>query len=117
MESAPTVDTIIAGAAAPSESKPTINYILGGPFGDQCQSKRQQKKLLRVATIKARVNVVHIKGSWEETKQVDGLISFPLINPNRVIVPYYDALVLTICIIGFDVHKVLVDPSCAIDLL
>ena len=31
--------------------------------------------------------------------------------------PHYDALVLTLCISGFDVHRVLVDPSSAIDLL
>ena len=34
-----------------------------------------------------------------------------------VIVPQYDALVLTLCINGFDVHKVLVDPGNAADLL
>ena len=31
--------------------------------------------------------------------------------------PYYDALVLTLYINGFDVHRVLVDPGCATDLL
>ena len=31
--------------------------------------------------------------------------------------PHYDALVLTICITDFDVHRVLVDPGRTIDLL
>ena len=31
--------------------------------------------------------------------------------------PQYDALVLTLCINGFDVHMVLVDPGSAADLL
>ena len=31
--------------------------------------------------------------------------------------PHYDALVLTICINDFDVHRMLVDPGSAIDLL
>ena len=31
--------------------------------------------------------------------------------------PYYDALVLTFCINGFDVHKVLVDPGNEANLL
>ena len=31
--------------------------------------------------------------------------------------PHYDALVLTLCISGFDVHRVLVDPGSTIDLL
>ena len=63
------------------------------------------------------MNAIHISSSREETKPINGPISFPPINPNRVIVPHYDALVLTLCINGFDVHKVLVDPSSAADLL
>ena len=31
--------------------------------------------------------------------------------------PHYDALVLTLCINGFDVHRVLADPSSTTDLL
>ena len=31
--------------------------------------------------------------------------------------PHYDELVLTLCINGFDVHKVLMDPGSAVDLL
>ena len=48
---------------------------------------------------------------------VDGLISFPLINPSRVFTPHHDALVLTLCINNFDVHRVLVNPSSVTDLL
>ena len=56
-------------------------------------------------------------GSREETKPIDGPISFPPVNLNRVIVPHYDALVLTLCISGFDVHRVLVDLGSATNLL
>ena len=49
--------------------------------------------------------------------RVDGPISFPPINPTRVITPHYDALVLTVYINGFNVHRVLVNPSSAADLL
>ena len=70
-----------------------------------------------MAIVKARVNVIHTRGSREETKPIDGPISFPSVNPNRVIVPHYDSLVLTLCISGFDVHRVLVEPSNAVDLL
>ena len=111
-ESMPTVNRITVGASAPSESRSTINYILGGQFNN-----RQQKKFLRAATVKALVNAVRTRGSWEETKLIDDPISFPLVNPKRVIMPHYDALVLTLCISGFDVHKVLVDPGSATDLL
>ena len=56
--------------------------------------------------------------TWkEETKQIDGLISFPPVNPNRIIVPHYDALVFTLCISGFDVHRVQVDLGRAVNLL
>ena len=67
--------------------------------------------------MKARVNAIHTGGSREETKSIDGSISFPLVNPNKVIVPHYDALVLALCISGFDVHRVLVNPDSATDLL
>ena len=95
VESRQVVDRVTVGAAVPSEFRSAINYILGGPSDDQYQSKRQQKKLLR-ATVKARVNVIHEEGKHEETKPIDGPISFPSVNPNRVIVPHYDALVLTL---------------------
>ena len=57
-----------------------------------------------------------MEGKHEETNQIDSLISFPPVNLNKVIVPQYDALVLTLCINGFDVHRVLIDPGSAADL-
>ena len=48
---------------------------------------------------------------------VDCPISFPPINPSKVITPHHDALVLTLYINNFDVHRVLVDPGSAADLL
>ena len=116
-EFGPPTDIITTGVVVSSESRPAISYILGGPFDDQYQSKSQQKKLLRAAKIKDRVNYIYTGGRHKETKPIDGLISFPSVNPNRVIVPHYDALVLTLCISGFDVHRVLVDPGSATDLL
>ena len=67
--------------------------------------------------VKARVNAIHTRGSREETQPIDDPISIPPVNSNRVIVPHYDALVLTLCISGFDVHRVLVDLSSVTDLL
>ena len=116
-ESKQAVYRITVGAVIPIESRRATNYILGGPSDDQYKSKWQQKKLLRAATIKARINAIHTDCSHEETKPIDGPISFPLVNPNRVIMPHNDALVLTLCINGFDVHRVLVNLSSATDLL
>ena len=63
------------------------------------------------------MNVVHTKRFQGEFEPIDGPISFHLVNPNRVIVPHYNALVLTLCVNGFDVHRVLVDLGNAANLL
>ena len=117
VESGQPVGRIIASQATPSEPRLAINYIPGSLTDDRYQSKQQQKRLVRVATVKARVNDVHTAGSQGEVEPIDGPISFPPFNPNMVIVPHYNALVLTLCINGFDVHRVLVDPGSATYLL
>ena len=63
------------------------------------------------------MNAIYTGSSRVEIELIDGPISFPLVNLNRVIMPHYDALVLTLCINGFDVYRVLVDPGSAADLL
>ena len=63
------------------------------------------------------MNVVHTKNSQGEVEPIDDPISFPLVNMNRVVMPHYDALVLTLFFNGFDVHRVQVDPGSATDLL
>ena len=79
-EPVPTTGRITIGATTSLESRLTINYILGGSLDDQYQSKHQQKKILRVATVKAPVNAVHTGGSQEDPKPIDDPISFPPIN-------------------------------------
>ena len=73
--------------------------------------------MLRVASVRAKVNTVSDQGAITVVLSVDGPISFPPINPTRVITPHYDALVLTVCINNFDVHRVFIYPSNAADLL
>ena len=73
--------------------------------------------MLRAASVRARVNTVRAQENITAIQPVDDPISFPHINPTRVITPHYDALVLTVGINNFDVHRVLVDPSSAADLL
>ena len=63
------------------------------------------------------MKAIYAEGRHEESKPIDGPISFPPVNLNRIIVPHYNALVLTLCINGFDVHRVLVDLGSAIDFL
>ena len=117
VEAAPAVERIAASAELPPEPRPTINYILGGPIDDSYRSKRQKRRLLRAAITQARVNTIHIPDSSRAIQPINDPISFPPINPSKVITPHHDALVLTLCINDFDVHRVLVDPGSAIYLL
>ena len=114
---APTADTAIADTKHASGPRQAINFILGGPTDSQHQSKKQRRKMLRAASVRARVNTIRAQEIITAVQPVDFPISFPPINPTRVITPHYNALVLTVGINNFNVHRVLVDPGSAADLL
>ena len=63
------------------------------------------------------MNTISTLDNSRAIQPVEGPISFPPINPSRVITPHHDALVLTLCINNFDVHRVLVDLGSTADLL
>ena len=115
-ETSPATDRATVATEHPSEPRPTINFVLGGPIDDQYQSKKQRRKMLRAAPVRARVNTIITLESSTAVQPIDGPISFPPINPTQVITPHYDALILTLCINNFDVHRVLVDPGRATEL-
>ena len=73
--------------------------------------------MLRAATVKAEVNTICTLESSIVVQPIDGPVSFPPINSTQVITPHYDALILTLCINNFDVHRILVDPGSAAKLL
>ena len=116
-ETALTSNRAVVATEHSCEPRPTINFMLGGPVDDQYQSKRQRRKMLRAASIRVRINTINTLESSTALQSIDGLVSFPPIDPTWIITPHYDALVLTLCIKNFDVHKVLVDPCNAIELL
>ena len=91
--------------------------MLGGPIDDQYRSKRQRRKILQAALVRARVNIISISERSTSVQPIDGPISFPPINPTQVITPHYDALILSLCINNFNVHRVLVDPGSAAELM
>ena len=103
-EVAHAVERTVTSSKLPPEPRLTINYILSGPTDDQYQSKLQKKRLLRAATVQARVNTIHVPYSSRAIQAIDDPISFPPINKSRVITPHHDALVLILCINDFDVH-------------
>ena len=63
------------------------------------------------------MNTISTPDNSRAIEPVGGPISFPPINPSRVITPHHDALVLTLCINNFDVHRLLVDPGSTAYLL
>ena len=95
---APTTDTAIADIEHASGPRQAINFILGGSADSQYQTKKQRRKVLRTASVRARVNTVRAQENITAVQPVDDTISFPLINPARVITLHNDALVLTVSI-------------------
>ena len=99
-ETAPTTDRAIVATEHPSEPRLTINFILGGPIDDQYQSKKQRRKMLSAALVRARVNTISTLESSTTVQPIDDPISFPPINTTRVITPVmmhlYSPCVLTI---------------------
>ena len=80
-ETAPVGERIEASAQIPLEPWPTINYILGDLVNNKYKSKRKKKRLLRVATTRARVNTIHILHSIKAIQPIYDPISFPLVDP------------------------------------
>ena len=113
---APIADTVIVGIEHALAPRQAINFILGEPADSQYKSKKQRRKMLHTALVRARVKTISAQENITTIQSVDDPISFPPINPTRIIAPYYDALVLTVGINSFDVHKVLVDPGSAANL-
>ena len=114
---APTAGRAIVEIEHDPKPRSNINYILGGPADSQYQSKKQQRRMLWAASVRAKVNTISNRGDVPTVLPVDGPISFPPINPTCVITPHYDAFVLTVCINNFDGDKVLVNPNSSADLL
>lgn len=66
------------------------------------------RRLVCAVSIKERVHTVHFTFTNESVRPIDGFITFPLINSNRVILPHKDALDLTLGVDSFNVHKILI---------
>ena len=94
-----------------------INYIHGGPVDDIHSSKCQRKRLLCAASIRERVNLVQRNFTEGSVRPIDDIVTFPLVDSNRVLQPHEDALVLTLGVGRFDMRRILVYPGSSADLL
>ena len=75
-----TTATTAGGAVAEIEHtpgpRPIINFILGGPADSQYQSKKHRRRMLRTASVRARVNTISDRGDVPTVLPVDDPISF-----------------------------------------
>ena len=73
--------------------------------------------MLRVTSIRERVSSIQPELVDRGMRPIDGVITFPLVDPNPVLQPHQDVLILTLGINDFDVRRILVDPGSSADLL
>ena len=69
---ATTIGRLVAEIEPAPEPRSTINFILGGPIDNQYQSNKQRRRLLRTASVKARVNAISDRGEAPSARPVDG---------------------------------------------
>ena len=94
-----------------------INYIHGGPLDDIHSFKCQRQRLLRAAFVRERVNSVQRNFTEGSVCPIDDIVTFPLVDSNRVLQAHEDALVLTLGVGSFDVRRILVDLGSSANLL
>ena len=102
-------------AAAPTTSVAPRSH--GGPLDEEYSSKQKRKRLLWVASIWEQVSSIRPGLTNRGTRPIDGVITFPPVDPNWILQPHRDALILTLGISDFDVRRIVVDPSSSTDLL
>ena len=108
-----TQDLVVQALASSAVPRVVINYIHGGPVDERYNSKWKRQRLLHATFVREWVSSVQHNFSKESMHLVDGTITFAI----RVLQPHENALVLTLGISGFDLRRVLVNPSSSIDLL
>lgn len=104
-------DIVIQTLASPAAPIVVINYIHGDPV------KWQRRRLLRMASIRKRINSIQCTFSKESVRLIDDTITFPSMDSNRVMQPHEDGLVLILGVGGFNVRRILVNPGSSANLL
>ncbi|RVW96523.1 hypothetical protein CK203_029647 [Vitis vinifera] len=94
-----------------------INYIHGGLLDEEYKSKQKTQRLLRATSIREQVSSIRPRLTSGSAHQIDGIITFSPMDPNRILQSHQDALILTLGISDFDVRRILVDSGSSADLL
>ena len=94
-----------------------INYIHGGLLDEEYKSKQKTQRLLRAISVREQVSSIRPGLTSGSAHQIDGIITFSPVDPNRMLQPHQDALILTLGISDFDVRRILVDSGSSTDLL
>ena len=110
-----TWDLAIQAPITPTAPKVFINYIYEGPVDEKYNSKRKRQRMLQATFVREQVSFIQHSLPSGGACLMDDIIT--PVNCNRVLQPHEDTLVLTLGISGFDVRRILVDPSSSVDLL
>ncbi|XP_034710539.1 uncharacterized protein LOC117933267 [Vitis riparia] len=102
---------------SPTTPRAIINYIHGGLVDDKYYSQKRRRRLVHAVSIKKRVHTIQCTFTDDSVRPIDRPITFSPINSNWVILSHEGALVLTLVVNDFDVHRILVDPGSSADLL
>ncbi|XP_034680117.1 uncharacterized protein LOC117910172 [Vitis riparia] len=102
---------------APTAPKAVINYINGGPSDEELNSKRKRQRLIREAMVHESINSIRPGITEGSLNPIDGTITFPPVDPMRILRPHRDALILSLGIDKFDVRRILIDPGSSADLV
>ena len=94
-----------------------INYIHGGLVDEKYNSKWKRQRLLQVASAREQVSSLQTDLPNRGICPIDGIMTFPLVDPNWVLQHHEDALILTLGINDFDLRRILVDLGSLVDLL
>lgn len=94
-----------------------INYIHGRLIDDKYNSRKQRRRLLYATSVRESVSIVQCTFTNGSARLIDNSIIFLPIDPSWVILPQKDALVLTLVVDVFDMHRILIDPGSSVDLL
>lgn len=73
--------------------------------------------MLHEASVRERISFVQCTFAEGSVHSIDDTITFSPIDVNRVFQLHEDALILTLGVGGFNMRRILVDPSSLVDLL